>query len=706
MTHVSDFLLPKPQGRAVGRLRRNRLTENLCGLAFFICFSLVALPNVTHAQKQDESPPEYLVGRAMVDITGPEVGMPMWGFGRADQIAEGIHIRLRSRAFITVRRADPAQRLVFVSADLGSIDHHMLLDVVEQLQTRYGDVYSLDNVIISATHTHAGPSGYWLSRTETGLDGGLYPAHYDAIVAGITASIVNAHEDLQPGKILINTGRLGNAGVNRSLVAYLENPQDERDRYGEDTNTAMTLLKFVNEAGALGMINWFALHPTAMNYYNRLISGDHKGYASLQMEKRRGSDPRTGDASENSFVAAFAQSDPGDVTPNTNLDNSGPGETDVETTRIMGQRQLAAAQLLFDEADEVLGGVIDSRRIYVDLSSYRVDGRFTGAGPKRTCPSAYGYSFAGGSTEDGGGHFLFREGMTEQSVWRDWLIQIILGAPKWTEPVKTCQSPKAILLETGTGTPTLQSQIRSVTVARLGQLVILALPAEVTTMAGRRLRDSVMKELGDWAKYIVLAGYSNGYAGYITTPEEYGLQQYEGGHTLHGRWSLPAYQQVVSQLAVSLEADTPIGAVTAYDDWRGKSIGHPLPLEEVKPLTQGARLGEMLSSIDGAYQPGDTIAAQFRSMNPVANFPRRENHFSVERKTADGWQPIAVDGDWSTRVRWQFQSDAYIAELSWLIPEQAMPGEYRFLHFGLDLSGERFSGSSPVFKVTDVLSAR
>ena len=45
--------------------------------------------------------------------------------------------------------------------------------------------------------------------------------------------------------------------------------------------------------------------------------------------------------STDDFVAAFAQSDPGDVTPNTNLDNTGPGATDVETTRIMGERQLA-----------------------------------------------------------------------------------------------------------------------------------------------------------------------------------------------------------------------------------------------------------------------------------------------------------------------------------------------------------------------------
>ncbi|MDZ7781529.1 MAG: neutral/alkaline non-lysosomal ceramidase N-terminal domain-containing protein [Halioglobus sp.] len=48
----------------------------------------------------------------------------------------------------------------------------------------------------------------------------------------------------------------------------------------------MTLLKLVDDSGPIGLINWYALHPTAMNYYNRLVSGDHKGYASLMMERR------------------------------------------------------------------------------------------------------------------------------------------------------------------------------------------------------------------------------------------------------------------------------------------------------------------------------------------------------------------------------------------------------------------------------------
>ena len=137
----------------------------------------------------------------------------------------------------------------------------MTLEVVARLQLRYGKVYTLDNVIISATHTHAGPSGYWQSRTDTGLDGGHYPEHFDAIVAGITASIVQAHEDLQPGNILINTGRVADAGVNRSAIAYQENPQSERDRYGENTNTAMTLLKFVGRDGDAGHDQLVRLAP-------------------------------------------------------------------------------------------------------------------------------------------------------------------------------------------------------------------------------------------------------------------------------------------------------------------------------------------------------------------------------------------------------------------------------------------------------------
>jgi neutral ceramidase len=398
-------------------------------------------------------------------------------------------------------------------------------------------------------------------------------------------------------------------------------------------------------------------------------------------------------------VAAFAQADPGDVTPNVNLDNTGPGATDVDTTRIMGSRQLQAALQLFAYAKEPLDGPIDSRHIYVDLSNYPVQDRFTGMGEQHTCPSAYGYSFAGGSTEDGGGHFLFEEGMTEQSLWLDWLIRLVTGAPRWTEPVRTCQAPKPILFETGTGSPPLQSQIHSITVARIGQLVILAVPVEVTTMAGRRLRDSVLRELGHWARHIVLAGYANGYSGYVTTPQEYMLQQYEAGHTLHGRWTLPAYQQVASQLASVLQSGTAVASDISYDDWRGKAVGKPLPGGATVLPPEGRHHGDALPAAKTQYRTGETVLAEFWSTNPTVYYTTGDNFLLVEHKTAGGWQAVADDGDWSTRVRWRIENDVYIAQLSWAIPDTASAGDYRLRHFGFDNSGAAFSGESEMIHI-------
>ena len=57
----------------------------------------------------------------------------------------------------------------------------------------------------------------------------------------------------------------------------------------------------------MGMINWFAVHGTSLDNKNTLISGDNKGYAAYRFEE---------DFPKQNFVAAFAQTDAGDVSPN------------------------------------------------------------------------------------------------------------------------------------------------------------------------------------------------------------------------------------------------------------------------------------------------------------------------------------------------------------------------------------------------------
>lgn len=170
-------------------------------------------------------------------------------------------------------------------------------------------------------------------------------------------------------------------------------------------------------------------------------------------------------------------------------------------------------------------------------------------------------------------------------------------------------------------------------------------------MSGRRLRATVMRELGDWAEHIVLEGYSNRCAGYITTSEEYLLQHYEAGHTLHVRWTLPAYQKIASQLAVALESGTTARSTVTYDDWRGKSPETALSDEASDRLPEGVNYGDALAQPRREYRTGGIVAAEFWSTNPSKNYTTGNNHLLVESKIATGWTIIATDSDWNTRIR-------------------------------------------------------
>merc|ERR1711991_996899 len=77
----------------------------------------------------------------------------------------------------------------------------------------------------------------------------------------------------------------------------------------------MVLLKFEDENGSqIGTMNFFAVHGTSMFNYNRLVSGGNKGYASYLFEKQmNGWNQLSG---RGPFVAAFGQSNEGDVSPN------------------------------------------------------------------------------------------------------------------------------------------------------------------------------------------------------------------------------------------------------------------------------------------------------------------------------------------------------------------------------------------------------
>ncbi|MEW6733618.1 MAG: neutral/alkaline non-lysosomal ceramidase N-terminal domain-containing protein [Acidobacteriota bacterium] len=630
------------------------------------------------------------MGSGIYDITGPAAETGMMGYAMLDQKTMGIHTRLRARAFVI---ADPRNnnRVVFVSADLCFITQAVKQKVVGKLRALYGDLYTDENLLLSATHTHSGPGGFSHYALYNITILGFSQQNFDLIVNGIYQSIVKAHNNLAPGTIKIASGELLNASVNRSPAAYNLNPSSERVNYLYDTDKQITLLNLQKLDGKeIGMINWFAVHPTSMSNQNRLISSDNKGYAGYLFEKWKGSDYNA----LQTFVAAFAQSNEGDVSPCPNSYGGGGCSiyNEFESTKISATKQYDAARLLYNNASEYLHGSVDYRHTYVDFSQVTIDTKFTGDTIHKTCVAAIGSSFAAGA-EDGPSNFPWiSEGMKYQGL--------ILTQDQ------ACHGVKPILLPTGRMTPyPWTPEVLPVQIVRIGNLAIIAVPGEFTTMAGRRLRETVATQLHSiGVNYVIIAGLANAYAGYVTTREEYQSQQYEGASTHFGEWTLAAYQQEFDKLAIAMRtgADVANGPTPRDLSCCQTTLQTGVVFDDV-PL--GKSFGSINTDANTSYSPGQTVRVIFWGGHPKNNPMIQSTYLKVQKRLDNNWVTVANDWDPETKYIWARSGLAYsLITTEWTIPNTATTGEYRIVHYGHWKSGwtgaiKPYSGTSRTFLV-------
>ena len=101
---------------------------------------------------------------------------------------------------------------------------------MKKLKQLDGNLYRTENVLISGTHTHSGPVGYFQYFLYQVTSLGFVEQMFDAIVDGIVESIKRTHESMRPGRLYVNSGELLDANINRSPTAYLLNPPEERAR--------------------------------------------------------------------------------------------------------------------------------------------------------------------------------------------------------------------------------------------------------------------------------------------------------------------------------------------------------------------------------------------------------------------------------------------------------------------------------------------
>ena len=212
---------------------RRRFTSALLGISMALSMAAVGslAPKTASAEE-----PSFLAGRGMADMTGEPGENGMMGYGDSRQKSAGIHSRQFARAYVIV---DPKtnKRVVFLSGDMLSgtnLERELLL---KKLREKYGDKYNDGNVLIAATHTHSTPGGttdYSLYNITTM---GVHKQSLDATVDGFAKAIDRAEADLAPSQVSFGSDKVEDAGVNRSMDAFMNNPKELRDKLPGDRDS-------------------------------------------------------------------------------------------------------------------------------------------------------------------------------------------------------------------------------------------------------------------------------------------------------------------------------------------------------------------------------------------------------------------------------------------------------------------------------------
>eukprot|EP01013_Petalomonas_cantuscygni_P017831 TRINITY_DN350_c0_g1_i1.p1 TRINITY_DN350_c0_g1~~TRINITY_DN350_c0_g1_i1.p1 ORF type:complete len:821 (+),score=208.21 TRINITY_DN350_c0_g1_i1:172-2634(+) len=393
-----------------------------------------------------------------------------------------------------------------------------------------------------------------------------------------------------------------------------------------------------------------------------------------------------------------------------------------------------------------LDGAMTVRHVWVEMNNGTVPARFTHNGADGvTCPAALGTGFAAGTT-DGPGMFNFVQG--NQTVNPFW--HLVRGAIRQPTPFQvSCQAPKSVLLdvgempEAGSGPARLLGKywvahrlpFQMVRLSADPPVLMCAIPGEMTTMSGRRLRRAVATAYTDAHNTrfmsaaavadlrparplrasevtVLVTGLSNEYSHYVATPDEYMAQRYEAASTLYGIHTLGRHLFAFSSLAAAIargDYSYPAGL-----DAGGPPEFPPTPPSFIPPVLfdeppLGKAFGDVHEQPSATVARGATVKAVFWGANPrTSRRPHpRYGYLVVERDAGSaGWVAAADDSAFETAMAWdeiQIIAASHIT-VTWTVPADATPGTYRITHFGVakSITGkhEPYSGTTHTFEVT------
>lgn len=231
---------------------------------------------------------------------------------------------------------------------------------------------------------------------------------------------------------------------------------------------------------------------------------------------------------------------------------------------------------------------------------------------------------------------------------------------------------------------------------RIGNLFVVNVPSEFTTMSGRRMRAAIKKIIQDANIitdsniYVTITGLSNTYSSYTTTYEEFQAQRYEAASTIFGPHTLEGYIQEFSKLASDMVKNVSSPAGPHVPDLFSVQI-EMMPEPHADRVPDGKKFGDVIEDVNPSYAAESIVSVKFHAANPRHNQHIQGTFLTVERQDSDmTFSVVATDGDWSTKFFWLSGiDDKYdfgfsrlsTATLTWEIPPSTT-GIYKICYHG------------------------
>ncbi len=682
------------------------------------------------------------VGAAKADITGPITDIST-GYNSLGDLMEGLLTRLYARAFVIDDGQTP---VVFVSAELVHMTESIKPGVISKLKADGYAQFSEENVMLTATHCHSSTSNTsWFELYDL-INGvpGYDDESYKIIVKGIAEAIETAYDGRVSGTASLVYENTTISASNRSADAFLTNKNVAEYGYTVNADGSFTYetglaaaknaynhemagIILTDSSGKdIGFFNFFGSHGTSNGIDNTLVASDHKGYAALKVEEEMGE----------GFVAAFAQADSGDTSPNAVNESDyheaflRPDEiygTDaVENQIIHGSEEAEAALELIKSAERTpITGDFAVNYTAVDFSDITVELGYVGdyympyddlsAGYVKTSEPCIGAGIIAGDEEGAPVDNAAEGAVRHQFVWNEetqsydriacdfTMIDLkglqYLFKPLWPTAMKILQSDgydeaqaeKVVCLAVGK----LMQKAQPLQIMRLGSVAIAGVPFELTYEQANRTRavlEDTLAEAG--VTKVIIATHANAYSQYVTTREEYAAQHYEGSTCLFGPWSGAALTQELDKLAQ--------GIVNGEQADKGAALMQTTPFKLVytaaavaTPTIDRKNYGCLMDDVRKAtYVKGEWVTAQFSAANPrhISILTLKDSELVDEysymevQKLVDGnWVPFLTDTDPYTTI--SFENSVrygWTATVGWLLKDNDLEsGTYRLVYNGI-----------------------